>query len=357
MADKDEIEVTEEIQDEGHLGKYFHMMLNMDDDDLNPYQYRLLGHYRRVCGRGGKCTQGVRKIAEITQMSTGQVSVTRRELAEMGYIIVTERNTKNGESLIVRIKDRMLENIQRYTRSGDEHPCSCGEHPCSCGENPCSCGKQTRSGGERKNNPSKNNPSKKIDSSLPDEPASKEFTAAKFYLVSDVHRQIFIKPYTKKAAESEAARLSNFGVKVVKGADLNAAADTYRGYTRKAPERPPQVALEAICKAGWNVEKKQLGVLTGEDWTKINAILDAVALAHEKTRNQIVNDATIAAQIHFVYEQYKKANPTLSAPKSPAVFIGAWNEHASKYTPPAPPQPAGEKRQYQAPVRNGAKPT
>jgi hypothetical protein len=93
-------------------GKYFHIMLNMDDDELNPYQYRLLGHYRRVCGQGGQCWESVRTTADKTKMSAATVSRARRELVELGFI--TEGSTDFGTTILVQIVDRMQENVARY---------------------------------------------------------------------------------------------------------------------------------------------------------------------------------------------------------------------------------------------------
>lgn len=35
----------------GH--RYFHQMLNMAEDELDPFEYRILGHYVRRAGHGG----------------------------------------------------------------------------------------------------------------------------------------------------------------------------------------------------------------------------------------------------------------------------------------------------------------
>jgi len=105
------------IHDE-EMGKYFTIMLNMADDDLDPYQYRLLAHFKRVCGKDGKCFQGTRRIAKVCQMSVGKVVSTRRELEQLGYIKIVERP---DSTLLITIVDRMRENIERYAkRSQDE---------------------------------------------------------------------------------------------------------------------------------------------------------------------------------------------------------------------------------------------
>jgi hypothetical protein len=103
------------ITDAGHFGSYFHYMLNMADDDLDPYEYRLLGHYRRVCGLGGQCTQSVRDIAAMCRMSAGMVTKTREKLAKGGWITARRLKEKGADiGYIVTVIDRMKENTERY---------------------------------------------------------------------------------------------------------------------------------------------------------------------------------------------------------------------------------------------------
>lgn len=107
------------ITDEGGAWKYFAPMLHMDDDDLDPYEYRLLGHYRRVCGEnGGKCTESTRTTAEKTKMSTGKISGARKHLEALGRIkIVYTKKTCE-----ITLRDCWAENIARYVkRSPGEH--------------------------------------------------------------------------------------------------------------------------------------------------------------------------------------------------------------------------------------------
>lgn len=103
--------------------KYFHRMLNMADDDLGPYEYRLLGHYIRV----GDCWEGVRKTAKTTRMSVGKVVSTRNDLEKLGYIHVEHREQ---DTCLVTIIDRMAENVARYSKVFMERtPRSPHEHP------------------------------------------------------------------------------------------------------------------------------------------------------------------------------------------------------------------------------------
>jgi len=113
---KDELN---QITNEGDSGKYFHQMLNIYDDDLDPYEYRLLGHFIRVCGNGGECWQGTRTIAAITRMSTGQVQKVRKRLADKGYIRVAKGNRK--DTTRVTVVDLMPDNVARYATGKGVH--------------------------------------------------------------------------------------------------------------------------------------------------------------------------------------------------------------------------------------------
>ncbi|NWF65616.1 MAG: hypothetical protein HXY38_15070, partial [Chloroflexi bacterium] len=103
----------EHIEDRGLSGKYFHIMLNIADDELDVYQYRLLGHYRRVCGDNsdGACWEGTRTTAARCKMSIGKVSKTRRELERLGYIKIESRP---DDTLRITLVDRMADNVARY---------------------------------------------------------------------------------------------------------------------------------------------------------------------------------------------------------------------------------------------------
>ena len=119
--------MTELIQNEQNPNRFFTMMLNMAEDDLDPFQYRLLAHYVRWSNANptGYKT-GVRKTAALVKMDTATVKRARDELAEMGYIDVIETATKNGRKTII-VRNRMAENIERYTPS--EEPKSVGNIP------------------------------------------------------------------------------------------------------------------------------------------------------------------------------------------------------------------------------------
>ena len=99
---------NQDIRNEAPLNRYFHMLPNMYDDDLDPFQYRLLGHYVRC----GKCTESTETTARNTKMTDDKVRSSRNDLKRLGYIEVETR--KDGR-LSVTVVDRMAENIERYT--------------------------------------------------------------------------------------------------------------------------------------------------------------------------------------------------------------------------------------------------
>lgn len=110
--ESDEIQA---IENDGDSHKYFHQMLNMADDDLDPYEYRLLGHYIRV----GKCRQGLTTIAKITRMSKAKVIETRATLEVKGYInnsLPTVEDARKGKTVYTTVVDRWVENIARYAK-------------------------------------------------------------------------------------------------------------------------------------------------------------------------------------------------------------------------------------------------
>lgn len=107
------------VQDEGRPHKYFTMMLNMADDDLDPFEYRLLGHYVRRCGEDGLCYESIRETARITQMGINKVQKVRDTLMDKGYVKVvkpTLAEARRGATVKVTIIDRWAENIARYKK-------------------------------------------------------------------------------------------------------------------------------------------------------------------------------------------------------------------------------------------------
>lgn len=103
----------QQVQDGSNDKKYYAAMLHLADDELDLYEYRLLGHYKRVCGErdGWTCYEAVRTTAAACRMSADKVIAARRTLAEKGWIAVEERGTGRGRTVIVTICDRWEANI------------------------------------------------------------------------------------------------------------------------------------------------------------------------------------------------------------------------------------------------------
>lgn len=101
----------------------FMLIPNMADDDLNIYEFRLLGHYTRICGQeGGRCWQGIKTIHEKTGISLGMITRTRNSLEAKGFISVSVPDGKSrnrGESISVSIVDRWQENTVRYCKDSE----------------------------------------------------------------------------------------------------------------------------------------------------------------------------------------------------------------------------------------------
>jgi hypothetical protein len=132
------------ITDQTDIRKYFSMIEHLADDELDPYEYRLLGHYKRVCGEnGGTCTEGIRTTADKCKMSQGKASEVRQALHNKGWINldIKKDETPEGKTVYiganVTLKDRWLENLKAYAKEGSDG-CSPHEQGCSSGEQGCS---------------------------------------------------------------------------------------------------------------------------------------------------------------------------------------------------------------------------
>lgn len=96
---------------------YFAMIPRMAEKDLDPFEYRLYGHYSQVCGQdGGRCFQSVKTIHEQTRMSPTAITKARNGLQAKGYIVVVIPDGKarrNGLNTSVGIVDRWQENTEQ----------------------------------------------------------------------------------------------------------------------------------------------------------------------------------------------------------------------------------------------------
>lgn len=106
------------IDSEAHEHKYFHKMLNMAEDDLDPFEYRLLAHYVRWSNLRKRKVEGYKKTAHLCKMSPSKLLQARQALIDKGYIkhtAPTAAQANRGIGGTVVIVDRWLENIERYS--------------------------------------------------------------------------------------------------------------------------------------------------------------------------------------------------------------------------------------------------
>lgn len=102
--------VRQQIEDAGDLKKYRTELPNLyDDAGMDPFTYRLLGHYKRV----GKCTESVRTTAARCNMSVGQVVKSRELLANEYKFIKVERTPKG---IRIAVLDVWLKNFLHYSK-------------------------------------------------------------------------------------------------------------------------------------------------------------------------------------------------------------------------------------------------
>jgi hypothetical protein len=118
----------QEIIDPSDLRKYRIELPNLyDDADLDPYEFRLLAHYKRV----GTCTEGTKTTAKKTHMSLGQVSEKRQNLHNKGFIIMQTvylDDENKTYSYRITVVDKWRENFEKYsTLSRSEYPPSRSE--------------------------------------------------------------------------------------------------------------------------------------------------------------------------------------------------------------------------------------
>jgi len=119
----------QEIVDESDLRKYRIELPNLyDDAGLDPYEFRLLAHYKRV----GTCTESTKTTGTKCSMSPAQVSEKRQALHDKGFIVMTAVPMKGGKSYsyTIAVVDKWRENFERYsTLSRGERTPSLSERP------------------------------------------------------------------------------------------------------------------------------------------------------------------------------------------------------------------------------------
>lgn len=91
------------------LHKYFHMLPNLyDDAGLDPYEYRLLGHYVRR----GNCWESLNETANHCRMSRRTAIEKRDSLAAKGFIQLSKN--RRTDTVRIEVIDRWDENFLKY---------------------------------------------------------------------------------------------------------------------------------------------------------------------------------------------------------------------------------------------------
>jgi DNA-binding MarR family transcriptional regulator len=138
-----------------NLRKYRTEIPNLvDDAGLDPYEFRLLVHYKRV----GRCTEGTLTTAKKCCMSTGTVSRVRQSLADKKWITL-QRSAMGGNQFryVVTVIDRWEENYNKYSSlSPRDTALSAGEDTVSPHDTVLSAGEDILSPNEKTLTPDEN---------------------------------------------------------------------------------------------------------------------------------------------------------------------------------------------------------
>lgn len=303
------------ITDDGALWRFFHSMLNMDDDDLNPYQYRLLGHYRRVCGAHGFCDETVAQTAKKCQIGHNKVREIRNWLADEGYI-----NLERISEFEVKItlKNRLVENIERY--QGLPNPVG--------GSTGSGRGGSTGSGRKINNNKTSNNKKILDEASSSGVVVSTRFTKSRWYAFNPTTLRFGVKTYTAKEVKEIAPKLEPHGYILVKGETLNIRPDAEQLIGVVAANGTTSL-FSVFAKNGFGIK---LGQPVAKDiGARIGDLLNQFAETLMRTRNEVEKDTELIARVQKCYDAHKEHRPELSMPNHAASFIPWWNEWVEKY--------------------------
>lgn len=99
---------------------YFTMIPHMADDDLDAPEYRLYGHYRRVCGEnGGQCDETEKTTMSKTRLGRHALIRARNSLIQHGLIRIVRQGMKDsrgvqGQTTVIEVIDIWAQNRLRY---------------------------------------------------------------------------------------------------------------------------------------------------------------------------------------------------------------------------------------------------
>ena len=113
---------NQRIYDQQDLRKYYAQVVHMADDDLDLYEYRLYGHYKRVCGQGGGvCDETEKTTWTHCGMSRTGFRAARQGLVDKGYIHIVAEGSPNlpgvkGTPTVIACTDLWANNFVRYAQ-------------------------------------------------------------------------------------------------------------------------------------------------------------------------------------------------------------------------------------------------
>lgn len=97
---------TEIRSQAGAVISHFAMIPYMADNELDPYEMRLLVHYIRRAGENLSCWESTDESARICKMDVRKVRAARKSLMDCGYIDIEERAGKTPLITVVNVWDK-----------------------------------------------------------------------------------------------------------------------------------------------------------------------------------------------------------------------------------------------------------
>lgn len=277
------------ISNDSPMHKYFTMMLNMAEDDLDPYTYRLLAHYIRWTGHGGLFIEGIRTTAERCKMNARTIRKARDELAEKGYVKVVPPVKKGGATQVF-ILDKWADNIQRYhTESNTENS---------------KCSKSTTPGVADIPH---------IEEHI-EEPSKKDSAPPENGAVSKTD-----KPYVQGKASSL----------ITNDPEVLEPDERIPSPAKAKTERPRDVVYDAIAFFSFRInDTRVIDKITGKRIGIVSSWL--------KKQDGIQQDSETSKRIAQFYAWYDKTKNGIARPKDVTKFAEAWTEWQAL---PARPKP------------------
>jgi len=168
------------------------------------------------------------------------------------------------------------------------------------------------------------------DSSFPGEesvqPTIKQLTPGKRYPVSDVQKLIWLKPYSKGEAETNAEGWRIKGYNMITGSAIN-KDPKYTDYVRQAPPRPRHLVYDAFAIGLWGMEPGfDNEALNGgkKNGGSVGKLVAAYGALVKKDYGELANDAIAAADVAQFCKDYMSTNGDYPL-RNPESFTGEYN--------------------------------